>query len=184
MDIKSKLSSLSLCNFIMLTVALMVSTADAANKAIVVYFSHAGGSAFIQDAEIRNVKYRGAYKASYNYANQYGVAAMYVGSVDGNGGISVYMDNCLVDGNGPAVNGAEPIRFRDAESELNNAVYMSNCTVKGDGNVKFGNSTHRLYDGFSNRILTGSNISACIVETNTVYTCVPDTAEDMSEAAD
>ena len=28
--------------FIMLTVALMTSTADAANKAIVVYFSHAG----------------------------------------------------------------------------------------------------------------------------------------------
>ena len=146
-----------------------------------IYFSHAGGSAFIQDAEIKNVKYRGAYKTTYEYLNQYGVAAMYIGSVDGNGGISVYMDNCGIDGSGPFANGAEPIRFRDSENEQNNAVYMSNCTVMGDGNIRFGNSSHRLYHGLSNRILTESNMAECLVQTSSVYHCDPGMPENMPE---
>lgn len=144
-----------------------------------IYFANQNGSAYIQDAEINNVKYRGMFKTIYDYTNQYGVAAMYVGSVDGNGGISVYMDNCRIDGGGPSANGAEPIRFRESENELNNAVYMSNCTVTGDGNMRFGNSTHRLYNGFSNRIMTHCNISECVVQTNSVYHSVPELSETL-----
>lgn len=139
-----------------------------------VYISCAdGGQFYAENATFQNAHYEGKHKSEYFYDNgQYLVAAVYVGA--GND-IKAYMDNCILDGNGPALypnngdendlSGAEPIRFRHSSGEQRNSAFMSNCTLMGDGKIRFANSTHKLYLGFANRVLCEPNLEFCLDKT-------------------
>ena len=117
-----------------------------------VYIANVDGQFYAQNATFRAVPYRGAYKAQYIYQNtDYINAAVYVGNVPG---ITGYMDNCILDGTGPCINGgmgAEPIRFKSGGT--GNAIYASNCTFMGDGKIRFGGGNQVLYLGWANRML-------------------------------
>lgn len=135
------------------------------------YLANVDGNFYAQNATFKAERYRGKFKDQFGYG-QYLVAAVYVGGGAENNNIQAYFDNCLIDGNGPALVpdgdaliGAEPIRFRAGEGEMNNSVYLSNCTLQGDGKVRFCNTTHKLYLGFGNRVLTEFSIPGCVDST-------------------
>ena len=136
------------------------------------------GTFYAQNATFRNTPYRGQNKAFYHFGNLlYHTAAVYIGGSAG-GNMKAYFDSCVIDGYGPALVpdgdnfvGAEPIRFRGASGETNNAIYISNCTIKGDGKIRFTNATHKLYCGYWNRIQCEANLPDCVVQLGkVVYT--------------
>jgi hypothetical protein len=148
-----------------------------------VYLANLNGNFYAQNATFRTVPYRGTHKDRYMYTGtDYLNAAVYVSATPG---IKAYMDNCILDGNGPTTIGvdsggeepmrAEPIRFKNGGT--GNSVYASNCTFKGAGKIRFGGgSTQRLYLGFANRVLCEASIPSCVDSTTyagTVFTSWP-----------
>ena len=125
------------------------------------------GTAYAQNAVFRAAKYRGQFKSSSaNYAQGYMMAAVYIGGEEDCSNISVYMDNCLIDGGSPVIYydsdttpvGCEPVRFRGSSGEQNNTLYLSNCTLQGAGKLFFANDTHRLYLGLGNTLGVQTNL--------------------------
>lgn len=135
-----------------------------------VYISCVGGNFYAQNATFKNVPYKGNHKDIYSYTQAvYMDAAVYIGGSSTSSDIKAYMDNCIMDGTGPCLSpdgdefiGAEPIRFRGSLGEKNNHIYASNCTLMGDGQIRFANSSHRLYLGYGNRVLCEASIPSCV----------------------
>jgi hypothetical protein len=138
------------------------------------YLAHLGGEFYAQNADFKTANYRGQYKQQYEYASVYRYAAVYIGGSEDASNIKAYFDNCVIDGGGPCPVpsddgddlGAEPIRFRGSIGEKDNAIYISNCTLMGDGKIRFGNTTHKLFLGFGNRVLCEASIPSCVDATS------------------
>lgn len=129
------------------------------------YFNNPGGTSYIEDAIIRNTKYVGRYKNLFDYDTQYNVTAFYVGGGEDYSNISVYIDNCEIDGGK-----GNPFVLRGTDGEQNNAVYLSNCKVSGDGVIRIDNDTLKLYVGKHNNVTAEmTNRPTSVITTDSVY---------------
>lgn len=131
-----------------------------------VYFSNSTQNAYIENSTISSAKYHGSHKADFDYADQYDVAAIYVGGSAIRNNIKVYLDNCKI------LSGTSySIVLRGTSGEQNNSIYMSNCEVSGATKlVRVDNNTHKVYLGMHNNFTESDmQIAECIVNTQDVY---------------
>ncbi len=144
-----------------------------------IYFSHLGGSAFIQDAGIQNARYRGSFKGSFSYGSQYHTAGLYVGNAGDTtvSNTSAYLDNCRIDGSTGSA-----IVLRGTGGETNNAIYLSNCDVTGS-DIRIDSDTHRLYIGKACHVAPAADRPGCVTETDALYLSIPVAAEETGTTA-
>ena len=133
-----------------------------------IYCSHgADGEAFVNDAYLRDGYYEGIHTDFFAASSDmYGGFYVGGGEDDYCSNMSVYLDNCKIEGFYRA------FVMRGTSDEQNNKAYLSNCEmISGDvaRGINIHNETHRVYLTNCNYGKENATLPNCVIYTDSLY---------------